>query len=270
MLCSSKRTNRSLRAPVQPLWHLAGTRCMAPLSWPALTHAIPCAPQVGEQTRHWEEGKVLVCHTSFMHETANNTDAERVVLIMRHFHPEVRPPLAARARKQGWARCSVCCSHRHGTRSIVRHLALGVAWRPSEEANAAQDMCACKAGGSFGRRALACRLASVMEVDPPGPICVLPGVFPTCADHSPGAHRAAVHLRRPGQPHPKRHRGGGSRRQGGAGGQRRRGRAAGPRGQGQEREEGLGGRQQGLRRLLCLGQGIWQGLSHTSTHSHLC
>lgn len=49
------------------------------------------APQVGEQTRHWEEGRVLVCHTSFMHETANNTDRERVVLIMRHFHPEVRP-----------------------------------------------------------------------------------------------------------------------------------------------------------------------------------
>lgn len=50
-----------------------------------------CWIKVGEQTRHWEEGRVLVCHTSFMHETANNTDRERVVLIMRHFHPEITP-----------------------------------------------------------------------------------------------------------------------------------------------------------------------------------
>ncbi|KAL4436677.1 hypothetical protein ABPG75_003816 [Micractinium tetrahymenae] len=48
-----------------------------------------CWIKVGDQTRRWEEGRVLVCHTSFMHETANNTQGERIVLIMRHFHPEV-------------------------------------------------------------------------------------------------------------------------------------------------------------------------------------
>ncbi|PSC70167.1 beta-aspartyl asparaginyl family [Micractinium conductrix] len=50
-----------------------------------------CWIKVGEEKRNWEEGKVIVCHTSFMHETSNNTDGERVVLIFRHFHPEVTP-----------------------------------------------------------------------------------------------------------------------------------------------------------------------------------
>lgn len=52
----------------------------------------PCAlpaPQVGEQRREWEVGRVMVCETSFMHETFNNTDGTRIVLIMRHWHPEV-------------------------------------------------------------------------------------------------------------------------------------------------------------------------------------
>lgn len=40
-------------------------------------------PQVGEHTRNWEAGKMLTMDTSFMHETANNTDEERIVLIMR-------------------------------------------------------------------------------------------------------------------------------------------------------------------------------------------
>lgn len=34
---------------------------------------------------------MIICDTSFMHETHNGTDRERVVLIMRHFHPEVTP-----------------------------------------------------------------------------------------------------------------------------------------------------------------------------------
>ena len=33
---------------------------------------------------------IVTMETSFMHETRNDTDAERVVLIMRHFHPEAR------------------------------------------------------------------------------------------------------------------------------------------------------------------------------------
>jgi hypothetical protein len=31
---------------------------------------------------------VIVCDTSFMHETRNGTDHDRIVLIMRHWHPE--------------------------------------------------------------------------------------------------------------------------------------------------------------------------------------
>ena len=52
-------------------------------------HPAPLPVQVGDHTRKWEEGKVVVCDTSFMHETHNGTEHERVVLIMRHFHPEV-------------------------------------------------------------------------------------------------------------------------------------------------------------------------------------
>ena len=48
-------------------------------------------PQVGDFTKRWENGKAIVCDTSFMHETQNGTSADRIVLIMRHWHPEVSP-----------------------------------------------------------------------------------------------------------------------------------------------------------------------------------
>lgn len=50
-----------------------------------------CWIKVGDHMRKWENGKVIICDTSFFHETQNNTDKDRVVLIMRHFHPEVTP-----------------------------------------------------------------------------------------------------------------------------------------------------------------------------------
>ncbi len=34
-------------------------------------------------------GKLIICDTSFMHETSNESENDRYVLIMRHWHPEV-------------------------------------------------------------------------------------------------------------------------------------------------------------------------------------
>jgi hypothetical protein len=48
-------------------------------------------PQVGDHVRKWQNGKMCTWDTSFMHETRNDTDSERIVLIMRHWHPEVTP-----------------------------------------------------------------------------------------------------------------------------------------------------------------------------------
>ncbi|GAB4817195.1 hypothetical protein N2152v2_004241 [Parachlorella kessleri] len=48
-----------------------------------------CWIKVGDHTRKWEHGKIICMSTDFMHETRNNTERDRVVLIMRHFHPEV-------------------------------------------------------------------------------------------------------------------------------------------------------------------------------------
>ena len=48
-----------------------------------------CWIKVGEHTRHWMNGKIIICDTSFMHETSNESEKDRYVLIMRHWHPEV-------------------------------------------------------------------------------------------------------------------------------------------------------------------------------------
>lgn len=50
-----------------------------------------CWIKVGEHTRQWRNGKVLCMDTSFMHETSNESDRDRYVLIMRHWHPELSP-----------------------------------------------------------------------------------------------------------------------------------------------------------------------------------
>ena len=48
-----------------------------------------CWIKVGEHTRNWMNGKVIICDTSFMHETSNDSEMDRYVLILRHWHPEV-------------------------------------------------------------------------------------------------------------------------------------------------------------------------------------
>jgi len=46
-----------------------------------------CWIKVGDHTRNWEEGKTVILDTSFLHETENNTESPRYVLICRFWHP---------------------------------------------------------------------------------------------------------------------------------------------------------------------------------------
>jgi len=46
-----------------------------------------CTIRVGDQTRHWEYGKLLVFDDSFLHEVHNRTDELRVVLFIDFWHP---------------------------------------------------------------------------------------------------------------------------------------------------------------------------------------
>lgn len=46
--------------------------------------------KVGEHTKYWQNDRVMVMDTSFLHETKNESpDKDRYVLIMRHWHPEL-------------------------------------------------------------------------------------------------------------------------------------------------------------------------------------
>lgn len=49
-----------------------------------------CGIRVGDQTRHWEPGKVLAFDDSFEHEAWNRGDKERIVLILEAWHPDIR------------------------------------------------------------------------------------------------------------------------------------------------------------------------------------
>ena len=42
---------------------------------------------MGEETRPWEDGKMLVFDTSFIHSTRNNSESDRYVLMVRFWHP---------------------------------------------------------------------------------------------------------------------------------------------------------------------------------------
>ena len=46
-----------------------------------------CAIRVGDETRHWEEGRCLVFEDYFEHEAWNHTDEDRIVLIVDLWHP---------------------------------------------------------------------------------------------------------------------------------------------------------------------------------------
>jgi aspartate beta-hydroxylase len=48
-----------------------------------------CAIRVGEQTRHWSEGRCLVFDDYFEHEAWNHTDDDRIVLIVDLWHPSL-------------------------------------------------------------------------------------------------------------------------------------------------------------------------------------
>jgi aspartate beta-hydroxylase len=46
-----------------------------------------CAIRVGDQTRHWHEGRCLVFNDFFEHEAWNHTEEDRIVLIVDMWHP---------------------------------------------------------------------------------------------------------------------------------------------------------------------------------------
>lgn len=46
-----------------------------------------CYIRVGTEWHHWETGKILMFDDSFEHEVRNDTDEERVVLLLRLWHP---------------------------------------------------------------------------------------------------------------------------------------------------------------------------------------
>jgi len=50
-----------------------------------------CWMKVGDSTRQWRNGKLLIFDTSFVHETYNEADTDRHVLLIRFWHPEVTP-----------------------------------------------------------------------------------------------------------------------------------------------------------------------------------
>ena len=48
-----------------------------------------CRIRVGNEWMSWSAGKVIVFDDSFEHEVRNDTDEERVVLLIRLWHPEL-------------------------------------------------------------------------------------------------------------------------------------------------------------------------------------
>lgn len=50
-----------------------------------------CGMRVGNETRRWHEGKVLFFDHSFEHEVWNDSDQDRVVLLLNLVHPDLTP-----------------------------------------------------------------------------------------------------------------------------------------------------------------------------------
>jgi beta-hydroxylase len=46
-----------------------------------------CAIRVGSETRHWQEGRVMIFDDTFEHEAWNRTDNQRVVLFVDIMRP---------------------------------------------------------------------------------------------------------------------------------------------------------------------------------------
>jgi aspartyl/asparaginyl beta-hydroxylase (cupin superfamily) len=50
-----------------------------------------CGLKVGGETRHWQEGRCLVFDDALRHESWNDTDQPRIVLIVDVWHPDLTP-----------------------------------------------------------------------------------------------------------------------------------------------------------------------------------
>jgi aspartyl/asparaginyl beta-hydroxylase (cupin superfamily) len=48
-----------------------------------------CWLRVGDETRHWRTGQVTVFDDTFIHEASNESDTERIVLIISIWHPDL-------------------------------------------------------------------------------------------------------------------------------------------------------------------------------------
>lgn len=51
-----------------------------------------CSIRVAQETRNWENGKVLLFEDSFEHEVWNHSDRRRGILILDFWHPDLTPP----------------------------------------------------------------------------------------------------------------------------------------------------------------------------------
>jgi aspartyl/asparaginyl beta-hydroxylase (cupin superfamily) len=74
--------------------HLPHTHLLHRCSWdplrlrlhPGLQVPANCRLRVGNESRHWQPGKVLMFHVACEHETWNDSDQRRVVLIVDLWH----------------------------------------------------------------------------------------------------------------------------------------------------------------------------------------
>jgi aspartyl/asparaginyl beta-hydroxylase (cupin superfamily) len=56
-----------------------------------IRNAPGCTLRVGNDTRHWEDGKALVFDDSIEHEACNQGPEERVILLFEIWRPEIPP-----------------------------------------------------------------------------------------------------------------------------------------------------------------------------------
>jgi len=50
-----------------------------------------CSIRVGSETRPWVQGKTILFNSSFLHEAWNQSDEDRIVLLVDAWHPELTP-----------------------------------------------------------------------------------------------------------------------------------------------------------------------------------
>ncbi len=77
-----------------------------------------CQIRVGGEARGWEEGKVMVLEDSLLHEAWNDSDRERLVLILDFWHPDLTP-VEVDALSAGLGKWEIRC-HLAPTRGISK------------------------------------------------------------------------------------------------------------------------------------------------------